>query len=298
MMTMDRSIPPEVVRACCVSVRHRRARNAAYNFIAPLYRIRRTISIQLARRATRDQPLWARSGTLDKWRYGIIRTSAVSGPTADGTFATIQPASIMVICRDFGCLSRRYSHRSGSKFWRPSKPDLRIQITISVVHRILESRLRAQGAKKAPRDQGENDEPHSCVAAASSVCPDAQFFLPTSSSARGIPQNIPRKELLILENPEGTIKNAGWFNIWPSMPAPNPTGCSRRHSIRSGTSIRKAGSMASGTTRSPPTAAYNADFTEIDRSCARHFLERRRRFTADDVISDDSQKSELRFSAC
>src|SRR5829696_10443945 len=32
--------------------------------------------------------------------------------------------------------------------------------------------------------------------------------------AQGIPQNIPRKELVILENPEGTIKNAGWFNIW------------------------------------------------------------------------------------
>jgi peptide/nickel transport system substrate-binding protein len=34
------------------------------------------------------------------------------------------------------------------------------------------------------------------------------------SLAQGIPQNIPRKDLLILENPEGTIKNAGWFNIW------------------------------------------------------------------------------------
>ncbi len=32
--------------------------------------------------------------------------------------------------------------------------------------------------------------------------------------AQGIPRNIPRNELLILENPEGTIKNAGWFNIW------------------------------------------------------------------------------------
>src|SRR5471032_467855 len=41
-----------------------------------------------------------------------------------------------------------------------------------------------------------------------------QLFLSTGSSAQGIPQNIPRKELLILENPEGTIKNAGWFNIW------------------------------------------------------------------------------------
>src|SRR5438128_8888384 len=42
-----------------------------------------------------------------------------------------------------------------------------------------------------------------------------QLFLPASSGhAQGIPQNIPRKELLILENPEGTVKNAGWFNIW------------------------------------------------------------------------------------
>ncbi|RXT54566.1 peptide ABC transporter [Bosea sp. Tri-44] len=41
--------------------------------------------------------------------------------------------------------------------------------------------------------------------------------MPLSSApaaAQGIPQNIPRNELLILENPEGTIKNAGWFNIW------------------------------------------------------------------------------------
>lgn len=37
---------------------------------------------------------------------------------------------------------------------------------------------------------------------------------PMPATAQGIPQNIPRNELLILENPEGTIKNAGWFNIW------------------------------------------------------------------------------------
>src|SRR5690349_25178155 len=42
----------------------------------------------------------------------------------------------------------------------------------------------------------------------------ASLALPRPSSAQGIPQNIPRKELLILENPEGTIKNPGWFNIW------------------------------------------------------------------------------------
>jgi peptide/nickel transport system substrate-binding protein len=43
----------------------------------------------------------------------------------------------------------------------------------------------------------------------------SQLLLSTNSGhAQGIPQDIPRKELLILENPEGTIKNAGWFNIW------------------------------------------------------------------------------------
>ena len=26
--------------------------------------------------------------------------------------------------------------------------------------------------------------------------------------------SLPRKETLIVENPEGTIKNPGWFNIW------------------------------------------------------------------------------------
>jgi peptide/nickel transport system substrate-binding protein len=34
------------------------------------------------------------------------------------------------------------------------------------------------------------------------------------AAAQGIPSNLPRNETLILENPEGTIKNAGWFNIW------------------------------------------------------------------------------------
>ena len=32
--------------------------------------------------------------------------------------------------------------------------------------------------------------------------------------AQGALANLPRNETLILENPEGTIKNAGWFNIW------------------------------------------------------------------------------------
>ena len=45
----------------------------------------------------------------------------------------------------------------------------------------------------------------------------AALALATSSRellAQGGLANLPRNETLILENPEGTIKNAGWFNIW------------------------------------------------------------------------------------
>lgn len=36
--------------------------------------------------------------------------------------------------------------------------------------------------------------------------------------------DIPRDQLLILENPEGTIKNAGWFNIWAINAGGQSTG--------------------------------------------------------------------------
>ena len=38
--------------------------------------------------------------------------------------------------------------------------------------------------------------------------------LTVEARAQGTISNLPRKETLIVENPEGTIKNAGWFNIW------------------------------------------------------------------------------------
>src|SRR6185312_2718950 len=38
--------------------------------------------------------------------------------------------------------------------------------------------------------------------------------LSSGAAAQGLFANLPRNEILILENPEGTIKNAGWFNIW------------------------------------------------------------------------------------
>src|SRR5215475_8918866 len=35
-----------------------------------------------------------------------------------------------------------------------------------------------------------------------------------TSFAQGTIADLPRRETLIVENPEGTIKNPGWFNIW------------------------------------------------------------------------------------
>src|SRR6478672_4388906 len=36
--------------------------------------------------------------------------------------------------------------------------------------------------------------------------------------------NLPRNQTLIVENPEGTIKNAGWFNIWAINAGGQSTG--------------------------------------------------------------------------
>src|SRR5712672_689652 len=44
------------------------------------------------------------------------------------------------------------------------------------------------------------------------------------AAAQGIPADLPRNETLILENPEGTIKNAGWFNIWAINAGGQSTG--------------------------------------------------------------------------
>ena len=34
------------------------------------------------------------------------------------------------------------------------------------------------------------------------------------AAAQGAPSNLPRNQTLILDNPEGTVENAGWFHIW------------------------------------------------------------------------------------
>ena len=44
------------------------------------------------------------------------------------------------------------------------------------------------------------------------------------AQAQGTISSLPRKETLIVENPEGTIKNAGWFNIWAINAGGQSTG--------------------------------------------------------------------------
>ncbi|MBS1182447.1 MAG: peptide transporter, partial [Proteobacteria bacterium] len=41
----------------------------------------------------------------------------------------------------------------------------------------------------------------------------ALAVLASTAQAQDI-SNLPRKETVIIENPEGTVKNPGWFNIW------------------------------------------------------------------------------------
>ena len=45
-----------------------------------------------------------------------------------------------------------------------------------------------------------------------------------AAQAQELISNVPRKETLIIENPEGTIKNAGWFNIWAINAGGQSTG--------------------------------------------------------------------------
>jgi hypothetical protein len=44
------------------------------------------------------------------------------------------------------------------------------------------------------------------------------------AAAQNTISNLPREETLIVENPEGTIKNAGWFNIWAINAGGQSTG--------------------------------------------------------------------------
>ena len=73
------------------------------------------------------------------------------------------------------------------------------------------------------------------------------------AQAQNTISNLPRNETLIVENPEGTIKNAGWFNIWAINAGGQSTGLQQ---LGDGHLLvhrpADAASTACGTTRSPP----------------------------------------------
>ena len=75
-----------------------------------------------------------------------------------------------------------------------------------------------------------------------------------NAGAQELISNVPRNQTLIVENPEGTIKNAGWFNIWAINAGGQSTGLHQLAMDTSGSSTRTAASTASGTTPSPPTS--------------------------------------------
>src|SRR3954452_24362070 len=130
-----------------------------------------------------------------------------------------------------------------------------------------------------------------------------QLLLPASSShAQGIPQNIPRKELLILENPEGTIKNAGWFNIWAINAGSQSNGLQQAAldtlwyiDPESGLDGVWDNSLAADKPQ------YNADFTEMTAKLRKGiFWSDGVEFTAEDVVATVMTQIKhpgMRFSA-
>jgi peptide/nickel transport system substrate-binding protein len=117
-----------------------------------------------------------------------------------------------------------------------------------------------------------------------------QFFLPVSASAQGIPQNIPRKELLILENPEGTIKNAGWFNIWAINAGSQSNGL-QQAALDTLWYIDPDNGLDGvwDNSLAADKPQYNADFTEMTAKLRKGiFWSDGVEFTAADVISTPS----------
>jgi peptide/nickel transport system substrate-binding protein len=82
--------------------------------------------------------------------------------------------------------------------------------------------------------------------------------------AQGTITGVPRKETLILENPEGTIKNPGWFNVWAINAGGVYTGL---HQLALDTlwyidpERGLDGAWENSLASEPPI--YNADFTEM-----------------------------------
>src|SRR6202158_2530415 len=116
------------------------------------------------------------------------------------------------------------------------------------------------------------------VLLAASTLADAQ--------AQGTISSLPRKETLIVENPEGTIKNAGWFNIWAINAGGQSTGL---HQLGMDTfwyiDPQKGVDGVWDNSLASDKPVYNADFTEMTVKLRKGiFWSDGVEFTADDVV--------------
>jgi peptide/nickel transport system substrate-binding protein len=127
-------------------------------------------------------------------------------------------------------------------------------------------------------------------------------LLAASARAQEAINNLPRNQTLIAENPEGTIKNAGWFNIWAINAGGQSTGLQQlaldtlwyidpEHGID--------GVWENSLAAEKPI--YNADFTEMAvKLRSGIYWSDGVEFTADDVVytvQTHLQNNGLRWSA-
>ena len=104
--------------------------------------------------------------------------------------------------------------------------------------------------------------------------------------AQGTINDLPRNETLIAENPEGTIKNAGWFNIWAINAGGQSTGL---HQLGMDTfwyiDPEKGIDGVWENSLAAEKPIYNADFTEMTVKLRRGiYWSDGVEFTADDAL--------------
>lgn len=109
---------------------------------------------------------------------------------------------------------------------------------------------------------------------------------PSFVRAQNTFSDLPRKETLILENPEGTVKNAGWFNIWAISGGGQSTGL---HQVGMDTfwyiDPEKGLEGVWDNSLASDKPAYNADFTQMTVKLRKGiFWSDGVEFTAADVI--------------
>jgi peptide/nickel transport system substrate-binding protein len=128
------------------------------------------------------------------------------------------------------------------------------------------------------------------------------LFASASAFAQGVISDLPRNEILIVENPEGTIQNADWFNIWAANASSQSNGL---HQLTMDTfwfidpDHGVDGVWNNALASEPPV--YNDDFTEMTVKLREGiYWSDGVEFTADDVvytINEHLKTDGLRWSA-